>query len=795
VFWRLTVPVPTMEHALMNRKRPTSGQLGAGLGTFGGVFTPSVLTILGIILFRRLGFVVGSAGLTSALLMLGLASAISILTSISLSAIATNRKVHGGGDYYIISRTLGVEFGGALGLILFVAQAISVAFYCVGFGEGVASLVGGSEQTVQVSAVLAAVGLFQLAYAGADLATRFQFIIMAILGGAIVSFFVGSQAAWDVTHLEQGWAAGTGTLPFWALFAIFFPAVTGFTQGVSMSGDLANPARSLPVGTFLAVGLSTIVYLVAMVALAAAMPLEDLAGDYDSMKRIAAVPWLIDAGVLAATLSSALASFLGAPRILQALANDRLFPFLNFFGPGHGSNNNPRRGIALTGVIALVTIMLGDLNAIAALVSMFFLVSYGLLNYATYVEAVAASPSFRPRFRFFHARASLAGTALCGLVMLMLDPLVSAIALGVLGALYHYLRWTAVPARWRDSRRAYRFRRVKAGLREIASQPEGPTDWQPHILAFTETTARRERVLQVAGWISGGTGLITAVQLIEGDGSMPAVRKACQEAEQQLATDLESHNLDAYPLVVGVPDLRVGATTLLQAWGVGPIRSNTVLLNWYDSRDPEEKPNLSLWYGRLLQRAARLGQHVVVIEAEETEWQQLSEVPTDDRHIDVWWFEDDSSKLALLLAYLMTRSDDWEEASIRLIAPAPSRSADKVEANLRHRLDELRIEAEITVVDVADDQAMYTRSRDATFVMLPLHLAGMRVLDPTGGSVEELFPMLPVIALVAASGDVKLKEEEPVHPEAENLEQAGDQEPEGRSESKSEEESESAPDS
>ena len=117
--------------------------------------------------------------------------------------------MHGGGDYYIISRTLGVEFGGALGLILYFAQAISVAFYCVGFGEGVASLIGGSEQVVRVAAILAAVALFQLAYAGADLATRFQFVIMAILGAAIAAFFVGSQATWSVATLERSWSGGT----------------------------------------------------------------------------------------------------------------------------------------------------------------------------------------------------------------------------------------------------------------------------------------------------------------------------------------------------------------------------------------------------------------------------------------------------------------------------------------------------------------------------------------------------------------------------------------------------------
>ena len=741
------------------------------MGTFGGVFTPSVLTILGIILFRRLGFVVGSAGLGRALMMLTLATLISLLTSVSLSAIVTNRRVRGGGDYYVISRTLGVEYGGALGLILFAAQAISVAFYCVGFGEGLAALVGGDPVwVVRAAAAGAVVVLFALAYAGADLATRFQFVIMAILGAALVSFFAGARANWDPGLLEQSWTATGGGPSFWVIFAIFFPAVTGFTQGVSMSGDLKDPARSLPLGTFLAVGLSTIVYVIAMFALAASVPLQGLASDFDSMRHIAAAPWLIDAGVLSATLSSALASFLGAPRILQALASDGLFDRLTFFAAGHGPTGNPRRGVVLTAIIAVVTIGLGDLNTIAALVSMFFLVSYGLLNYATYVEAVGDSPSFRPRFRFFHARASLAGTGLCGLVMLMVDPMASAVALGVLAALYHYLRWSAVPSRWHDSRRAYRFRRVKEGLREIAADPEDPTDWQPHILAFTETPQRRERVLRVAAWVAGGSGIITAVQLVRGDGASPAVRKACKEAEARLGAELNRYGLDAYPLVIAAPDLRTGATTLLQSWGAGPIRSNTVLLNWHDSRDPDAHPNLSLWYARLLQRAARLDQHVVVVDADDKDWQALAQTSHETRRIDVWWLENDSSRLALLFGYLMTRNEDWDEATLRLLAPTPGNAAHKLEANLRQRLSELRIDAEIVVVPAEEGDAMYARSADASFVLLPLRLEGMSTLHPTGGPVDELFSTLPVVAMVAAAGDVKLKpdeEETPPEPAAE----------------------------
>ncbi len=725
------------------------------LGTFGGVFTPSILTILGIILFRRLGYVVGSAGLLRALLMLGLATAISVHTSTSLSAIATNRKVRGGGDYFLISRSLGVEYGGALGVLLFLAQAISVAFYCVGFGEGIAAIVGGGDLVVRVAAALAAVGLFGLAFAGADLATRFQYVIMAILVAALASFFAGAYAAWDPALLRASLTPDpdVAEISFWPLFAIFFPAVTGFTQGVSMSGDLKDASHSLPRGTFLAVGLSTVVYGAAIVMFAATRPLSELASDYDAMGRVASVSWLIDAGVLSATLSSALASFLGAPRILQALASDRLFKALGPFAVVDARTGNPRRAVVLTGVIALVTIVAGDLNAIAAIVSMFFLISYGLLNYATYVEATGASPSFRPRFRFFDARASLIGTVLCGAVMLAIDPVSTTVAVALLFAGYQYLRWTAVPTRWRDSRRAYRYRQVKDGLRGLATTAESPADWQPQILVFTETADRRARALTLASWMSGGSGMITAAQLIEGDSGSAAVRAKRREAEARLREELDQTGLDAYPLVVAAPDLAEGSMTLVQAWGIGPIRANTVALNFYDG-GPEAS---SLRFGRLLQRAIRLEQNVVVFDADETDWVRLEETKPSQRRIDVWWFDDDSSRLALLFAYLMTRSDEWDDARLVLLAPTVAAAEKKLHTNLVYRLEELRIEAEITPVVDADVAEVTQRSRDASIVFLPLRVEGMRLLDPFGGPIETILKNLPLVTLVAAAQDIELR--------------------------------------
>ena len=293
------------------------------LGTFAGVFTPSILTILGIILFLRLGFAVGNAGLRNGLIIIAIANGVSILTSISVAAIATNIDVKGGGDYYMISRTLGVEFGGAIGIVLFLAQSVSIGFYVVGFGEAVAAIGGWeADWAPQIVAVVAVVVLFGLAWLGADAASRFQFVVMGLLVAALLSFYVGAIGGFDADLVTDGWTRPEGALGFWAVFAIFFPAVTGFTQGVSMSGDLREPGRSLPLGTFAAVGLSIIVYLTVAVLLAGNATSQQLIDNTGIMNSVAAFGPLIDAGVIAATLSSAMASFLGAPRILQSLAAD-----------------------------------------------------------------------------------------------------------------------------------------------------------------------------------------------------------------------------------------------------------------------------------------------------------------------------------------------------------------------------------------------------------------------------------------------------------------------------------------
>jgi amino acid transporter len=424
---------------------------------------------------------------------------------------------------------------------------------------------------------------------------------MSILGAALVSFFIGGLGKWSPEILVQNWSVPEKSLPFWALFAIFFPAVTGFTQGVSMSGDLKDPVKSLPLGTFLAVGISIAVYLGAAVIFAGSLPNATLTSDYTAMKRVAAVDFIIDGGVIAATLSSAMASFLGAPRILQSLSSDRIFKFLLPFAKGSGPLNNPRRGVLLSAGIAFATIGLGQLNLIAPVVSMFFLISYGLLNYATYYEARAESPSFRPRFRFFDKRLSLLAALFCLVFMLAIDIKAGIVAIAVLFSIYQYLKRTAGPARWADSRRSYHLQQVRENLLAAAAEPEHPRDWRPHILLFSESQHRRKQLLDFANWLQGSSGFTTAVQILEGRGLK--MLKLREKTEADLRANIQAHDMAAFPLVLAVPNLTIGVHTLLQAFGIGPLRANTVLLNWFEQLPQGDPESRERRYGRNLRAA------------------------------------------------------------------------------------------------------------------------------------------------------------------------------------------------
>ncbi|MGD9364509.1 MAG: amino acid permease [Desulfobacteraceae bacterium] len=738
--------------------KDASGSTGGNLGTFAGVFTPSVLTILGIILFLRLGYVTGSAGMGRALIIIAIANVISVLTSQSLAAVATNLRVKGGGDYYLISRTLGHQFGGAIGMVLYLAQSVSVAFYCIGFAEALTAMIPQWPYLSPRVVALIAVGLlFILAWMGADWATRFQYGVMVLLIAALCSFFFGGIGQWEGTLFKSNWSAPANAPPFWIIFGIFFPAVTGFTQGVSMSGDLKDPGKSLPLGTFAAVGVSIVVYFAVAVTFAGVLPNKTLMGDYQAIKQVARYGFLIDAGVIAATLSSAMASFLGGPRILQSLSADRIFPFLTPFAKSSGKTGNPRRAILLTLAIALATIGLGQLNLVARVVSMFFLISYGLLNYATYYEAHAESPSFRPRFKWFNKYLSLLGCFICLGIILALDVKNGLIAMAILIAIHQYLKQTAGPARWADSSSAHAFQVIRKQLSALANSTGHHRNWRPHILAFTNHAERRTALLTFGQWIEGQSGLITAVRIIEG--SDLRLLKFQKEAQEELQRHIQKNQMNIFPLVVRTDDVASSLPVLLQSYGVGQLTANTVLINWYGQSGKGVGGLQTLKYGHNLRSAFRLGFNLVILHYEATRWQTLLASACQGRRIDVWWRADATSRLMLLFAYLTTRHHDWEKAEIRVLTSGTGERLADVKEELNQLLEDVRIDAQACIVSDLSPETVISESSKSSLVFMPFRIRQFRLTDMEGFSLARTLPKLPPTALIMAAEDIDLDAE------------------------------------
>ena len=407
-------------------------------GTFGGVFTPTLLTILGVIMYLRLPWVVGNAGLFGGLLVVGLAIGITTLTGLSLSSIATNTRLGAGGPYAIISRSLGLEVGGAVGIPLYLSQALAVAMYIFGFREGWQWIFPNHPALAVDFGVFAVV--FGIAYLSAGVAFRVQYVVMAVILASL-TVVLGNFDVWfsDVPVVDFGDYRGapetefSGT-DFWGVFAVFFPAATGILAGANMSGELKNPRRSIPVGTLSAIAVSAVLYVALAAWCSRAATPDVLTSNYMVMIDQALVPQLVLAGLMGATFSSALASLVGAPRILFALSRDGLVPGGDTFTKV-AKNGEPRRGMLLTGVIVAVAILARDLNVMAPLITMFFLITYAVINLVMLIESSLGLVSFRPTLRLSRIF-PLLGTVGCLFAMFIVNPIFSLVAWGLVVAGY-----------------------------------------------------------------------------------------------------------------------------------------------------------------------------------------------------------------------------------------------------------------------------------------------------------------------------------------------------------------------
>ena len=731
----------------MNQASPSSD--GNRFGTFAGVFTPCVLTILGVIMFLRFGYVVGQSGVLAALLIIAASKLITVLTSLSLSAIATNTKVEGGGAYFLISRSLGPEFGGAIGLLFFAAQALSVAMYVIGFTEAVVTYLPGGVSPMLVATVTNVL-VFVCVAIGAGWTINIQVFILVTVMLALGSFFLGAVETFDADILTENLGpAFTGGEDFWTMFALFFPAVTGVMAGANMSGDLRDPARSIPRGTLAAVFLTAVIYAGQAVLLGGSSQREALVGNTMIIADVALLPLLIAAGIFAATLSSALGSMMGAPRILQSLARDRLFPRLAPLGATSGTGAEPRRAILVTFVISQTGIMLADLNSIAPLITMAFLVTYGLLNLATFYEAITKNPSYRPQFRFCHWSTSLAGAAGCGGVMMLIDWRWAVVATVIVTGLHWYLsRVDLSAANWGNLQSGLLFERTRNNLLRLEEELYHPKNWRPFVLALSGQGFSRPHLVVFGSWLSSETGVLTLGQVIPGELDDRHQRRISQE--KILHAMIGERRLSAFPAVVVASDYVTGVEALVQCQGLGRLRPNVVLLGC-----PLTVDRMRV-FGRLLRNLDSLGRSVVVLRRTD---HVVDDWVAPKGTIDVWWRGRANGELMVMLAHLILNSREWQGRRLRLLRVVDSEKAiDEVKSHLETLLSDARIKGTTKVV-VSNDPAyaIQTTSRDAALVFLGIPTPAAGEEDEFFDRIEALAGDLQRVALVRSSGGVNLE--------------------------------------
>ncbi|VDO18867.1 unnamed protein product [Heligmosomoides polygyrus] len=490
---------------------PPPTQTRVKFGWIQGVFVRCLLNIFGVMLYLRISWVAGQAGVGLGSMIVLLASLVTSITAISTCAICTNGDVKGGGAYFLISRSLGPEFGGSIGLIFSVANAVGAAMYVVGFAETVRDLlkeaglriIDSGLWDVRIVGFASCIVLMAIVFIGTEFESKMQMGLLVILVASIIDYMIGSvfppnenmalrgATGYSLNTLVENLPPAFRGEDFFSVFAVYFPAATGIMAGANISGDLADPQGAIPIGTLLAIAVTTAIYL-ATVWMTGASCVRDADGIFPpAWNATVFVPpdcaanytcpyglmnyfqimemeslWgpLITAGIFAATLSSALASL--------AVCKDHLFPKIGYFAKGYGKNEEPRRAYALTFIIAMAMIGIGDLNAIAPIISNFFLASYALINYACFDASFADSPGFRPAFKYYNMWVSLAGALLCIVVMFIISWATALITFFCFAALFLYILHRKPDVNWGSSTQAHSYKNALSGMIKLANTEE-----------------------------------------------------------------------------------------------------------------------------------------------------------------------------------------------------------------------------------------------------------------------------------------------------------------------------------
>lgn len=721
-------------------------------GTFGGVFTPSILTILGVILFLRFPQIVGQAGLFETLGIILIAHIISATTGLSVASIATDKKVQAGGTYYMISRSLGLPIGGTLGLALFVGLSLSVSLYLIGFAESFLAYlelpVG--KFTIRLTGSIALVTVTTITFISTSLAIRSQYLILTAIGLSLLSILFGSHDYAPEKPLLQpvGDAA-----PFMILFGIFFPAVTGFEAGVSLSGDLKNPKKSLPAGTIAAIGVGLFAYIGLAFFFTYTVNSRLLASDPNALFKISLVPELVIAGIWGATLSSALGSILGAPRILQATAKDQITPRL--FARGTGLANEPRNALLLCFIIAEAGILIGDLNVIAGVVSMFFITTYGFLNLSCAIESWA-NADFRPEFKIPRL-VSITGAVACFLVMIQLNIVAFLAATLILGLLFLFLKRKELTLAGGDTWGGFWSSVVRTGLQRLSRRSPDSLNWRPNIILFSGGQAR-PYLVDMGRVMVGQFGMLSNFELIASPDHAGIISRAEQGGAREPEPSVFTQRFFTRNIFEGI-DL------ITSVYGFSGVEPNTILMGWSrNTRDPDRFASLIRQF-----RAKNYNMAFLSYDKEKGFGRQQT--------IDIWWNgKDNNLTYALSLVRFITTHHSWRSSSVRLLTVVNQPIlVDKAYRNIEQLLENYRLTARILVINnnvkQEDEQDIIRHeSQQADLVIMGMSSAFYQQPEKQIARVNHLTQTLGSTLLLGASSffdGFQLSERRPVQEEKE----------------------------
>lgn len=650
----------------------------------GSVFFTAISTILGAILFLRFGFAVGTLGFGGAMLIVILGHMVTIPTAMAISEIATNKKVEGGGAYYIVSRSFGLNIGATIGIALYLSQAISVAFYVIAFTEGFEPVFNWINESYGIMLPRQAFSLPAMAILsililtkGAGIGMKALYVVVVLLFGSIILFFVGTTSGVSTGEIQGYSGIFKNMDDFFLVFAIIFPAFTGMAAGLGLSGDLKNPSKSIPNGTLWATIAGMIIYVLIIWKLTLSASTEELVGEQLIMSKIGLYGWLvIPIGLIASTISSAIGSILVAPRTLQALSVDDFFPFKSvnrFLAKGQKGTNEPFNSAIVTIVIAFVFIALGSVNSVAIIISMFFMLTYGAICLISFLNHFGSDPSYRPTFRskWYY---SLIGFVLSLWLMFKIDALYAWTSIIIMVLIYFGI------SRYHKNRNGLQLifkgaifqlnRRLQLYLQKSGSirKNEG---WRPSAICVSKKSLERNTAFEFLNWVSYKYGFGTYIHMIEGFYDKETSKQARSILRKLILRKTSKSNSVFIDTIIS-PSYTSALAQAIQLPGISGMENNMIVFEYDKKNIIELKTVIDNFHLTLT------GNHdVCVYGSYEKKHEMFSPI-----HVWLRSFDHKNSNLMILLSYIISGHPDWRKSPIKIFEICKPRQEEKTRQNL-----------------------------------------------------------------------------------------------------------------